>query len=322
MAFTLSVDAQLVFFNKVFGPTHPVTAKVKALLGGGVTFEVSLYSLRAYTGGSKHNFETVHLSYGTTSLIKGTGGAEVIAQNCKLITSWVDDLYAKQGSPVTIPKLIPTKLVIKGVGVGSIKPEPNLILLIKAIRAVTGENLATAKLKAEQVVKSGVDVELGIYGSLEEANEKAQILKNVQAEVLLVAVKMTTAPPPHIVVKPVNAVISLKDAKALGQKVHGTSTGSVYHTIALSDHVRVAARIYKGGSISIRAEWDGQPDAVKIELDKLKESGVQMKSGYGSIHFDAADVPLQRVIGAFLVGTGINWKAAVMNGAELVITEQ
>ena len=31
------------------------------------------------------------------------------------------------------------------------------------------------------------------------------------------------------------------------------------------------------------------------------------------------DVPLQRVIGAFLVGTGINWKAVVTNGAELVI---
>ena len=44
-----------------------------------------------------------------------------------------------------------------------------------------------------------------------------------------------------------------------------------------------------------------------------------MKSGYGSIDFDPQEVPVQWVIGTLLVGTGIQWKAAVMNGAELVI---
>jgi hypothetical protein len=44
-----------------------------------------------------------------------------------------------------------------------------------------------------------------------------------------------------------------------------------------------------------------------------------MKPNYASVHFGAEGVPLQRVIGAFLVGTGINWKAAVMNGSDLVI---
>lgn len=118
--------------------------------------------------------------------------------------------------------------------------------------------------------------------------------------------------------KPVPSVIHLKDAKALGQQVHGTSTGSVYYTIALSEHVKVAARLYKSGSISIRAEWTDTPTD---ELAKLSAAGVGMKGNYGSIHFDASGVPIERVVGAFLVGTGIKWKSVIMSGADLVIGE-
>jgi len=117
-------------------------------------------------------------------------------------------------------------------------------------------------------------------------------------------------------VKPVDKVIDLKSAKALGQKVHGTSQGSVYYCIAVAEHVKVAARIAKGGGISIRAEWTDTPTA---DLKKLEESNMQLKGNYGSMHFDAGEVPLPRVIGALLVGTGIKWQAAVMNGADLVI---
>jgi len=341
MAFKVSADAQTIFFTKVFGSNHPVVAKVKALVSHGITFEVDLYTV---TAKSKTTIPTmVKLTIGTSALMKGLATPPVYTQNAKLISEWVQKLFQDNGSPLDITnKPIPVVDVTVTVGLAP-NGLPNLIQLIKAIRTVTGLGLYEAKLLGEKV-QNGELINLAVVGMTGVAAQKtlnavnginsamtvAPYLANVQkaaeaaaesfagvgeaAKVLGAAMKAM----------PVPAVIKLKDAKALGQQVHGTSSGSVYYCIAYTDHVKVAARLYKSGSISIRAEWDGQPDKVKEELKKLEEGGIQMKSsqGYGSIHFDATDVPLQRVIGAFLVGTGINWKAAVMNGAELVIAEK
>jgi len=117
--------------------------------------------------------------------------------------------------------------------------------------------------------------------------------------------------------KPVSQVIDLKDAKAIGQKVHGTSLGSVYHVIALTEKVKVAARLNATGAISLRAEWTGEAaDAQK----KLAHIGMSMKSGYASWHLDAAGVPFARVIGAFLLDTGIVWDQSIKSSADLVIS--
>lgn len=329
MALQVSSDAQLVFFNKVFGSTAATTNRVKALLSHGVTFEVSLYSIRAYSG-SKTPLSVVQLTTGSTSLIKGTVDQMVALQNRKAIEQWVANLYQEQGAPAVVkpaPVVLPQTLVsVTALGLTDTDPKPNFISLIKAIREVTGDSLAVAKTKAESLL-AGVDVAFGVYKTLEEAKIKTHQLQGLVKVALGGVEALKVSAVPHSVVgpyswdktKPVDKVIDLKDAAALGQKVHGTSTGSVYHTIALTDKVKVAARLYKSGSISIRAEWTDSPTE---ELKKLAEAGVQMKPTYGSIHFDAQDVPLQRVIGAFLVGTGIQWKAAVMNGAELVIGEK
>ncbi|PWT88698.1 MAG: hypothetical protein C5B54_10195, partial [Acidobacteria bacterium] len=100
------------------------------------------------------------------------------------------------------------------------------------------------------------------------------------------------------------------------QKVHGTSKGSVYYLVARNARVRVAARIYKAGSISIRAEWQ---EATPDELEKLKAAGLVMKAEYASLHLDPAGVPASRIIGAFVMGTGIEWQEVVKSGAELVV---
>lgn len=326
MAFKVSSDAQLVFFNKVFGASHLVTGQVKALLAAGLSFEVSLYNLRAYITGK--TLVPVTLTTGSSSLMKQTVTPAVYTQNAKLISDWVGNLFQQYGNgPKAAQSPAYVKLVALGLAPTAVKPNP--LVLIKAIRLITNDELAAAKAMAEGIL-SGVPVTLAIYDSFATATAKGQGLQNIGVQVEVsatVGYTPKTTPPASVAVesqfkKPVNQVIDLKAAQALGQKVHGTSSGSVYHTIAISEHVKVAARIYKSGSISIRAEWDGQPDAVKAELKKLEESGLQMKAGYGSIHFDAQEVPLQRVIGAFLVGTGIQWKAAVMNGADLVIGEK
>jgi hypothetical protein len=239
MPVTISSEAQLVFFNKVFGATHPVTVKAKGLLSQGVAFEVSLYNVKATAKGKSVQ---VNLTYGTTALMKGTADTVVLSQNKKLIKDWIGGLY--------------NSLDIKPVAQSAVVPPQSVVA--------------------------------------------------------------PTTPGPYSWAKPVDAVIDLKEAKALGQKVHGTSTGSVYHTVAFTDHVKVAARLYKTGSISIRAEWTDNP---VNDLKLLADAGLQMKPTYGSIHFDAQDVPLPRVIGAFLLGTGIEWTQVVTKAADLVIAE-
>jgi hypothetical protein len=329
MPVTISSEAQLVFFNNVFGITHPVTLKAKVLLTQGVAFEVSLYNVRAQVKGKT---QQVNLTYGTTALMKGTADAVVLSQNKKLIEEWVTGLYVSMGSPeaqkATLKAPVQTApIAYRVVLLGVTHPLPHLLKLVKAVHSVTGGTVAAAKKKVDDAV-AGATVEIGTYPSLEAANIAAAPITAAEGHlqfVPLVPPTVTVAPPqvvggpgPYAWAKPVDQVIDLKAAKALGQKVHGTSTGSVYHTIAISEHVKVAARLYTTGSISIRAEWTDNPTG---DLKLLAEAGLQMKPSYGSIHFDAQDVPLQRVIGAFLLGTGIEWQQVVTKGADLVIGE-
>jgi ribosomal protein L7/L12 len=346
MAFTLSPDAQLVFFTKVFGAAHPVAVQAKALVDAGVKFEVSMYTVKAQAPGKK--LPQVSLTYGTTSLMKGTVDQVFMAQNKTLIETWLNDVALKMGilvgsgvpkevsgdtyttavTPVPFVDTPPTKwkLVLTDM------PALSKLKTIKAVMGITGKSL----LEAKNLVEAGLPVTVAKDEKEVHAWSNSTALTEAGAETMVLPVGSENIPdvlapkpftvtgpaftpsPQPFLTQPVAKVIHLKEAKALGQKVHGTSTGSVYHCIAYTDHVKVAARISKGGSISIRAEWTDSP---KADLKKLEESGVQMKPSYASMHFGAEGVPLQRVIGAFLVGTGIKWTAAVMNGSDLVIGE-
>jgi ribosomal protein L7/L12 len=343
MALILNQEAQLMFFAKVFGPGHDVTAKVKALVAAGVTFETHMLSLKAKYKDAQYS---VSLTKGTTALMKHTVDFAVAEQNRTLISDWVSKLY--QTIDVSVAAMTPKLAQALGGGLpktpaGELTTvvltggdKDHLLMLIKAIQTVTGASLLLAKQTA-QAALAGTPQYLKTYPLATEAFNVKLKLEAAYGKVLLVP---SGAPSAEVIAdltgkmasatasvqglaqafaaKPVDAVISLKDAKALGQKVHGTSSGSVYYCVALTEHVKVAARLYETGGISIRAEWTDNPTA---ELKKLEESGVQMKPShkYGSYHFDAGDVPLPRVIGAFLMGTGIAWKAVVVNGADLVI---
>lgn len=334
MAVKLNQDAQLVFFTKVFNQTDPVIEHVKALLGIGITFEVSLYAVRAYANDGKKALEPVQLSAGTTALMKGTIDPAVATHNKKLIADWVSYLYAKQGSPKPVtftPKPFVPKVLMSVALTGVLSGKK--LHLIKAVNKAlfAGGELSKAN-GIVQKASAGEKVVLATYDTVAEASTLAQALQSEGG-----IVELAKVPSPEMPVtagidwakgvplkdlnvtvheKPVNAVIDLKNSKAIGQKVHGTSTGSVYHTIALTDHLKVAARITGGTSISLRAEWTDNP---KDDLKKLQEAGVVLKGEYASVHFDAAGVPVQRVIGAFLMGTGINWKSVITAGSELVV---
>lgn len=325
MALQVSSDGQLVFFNKVFGPWSAEAGLAKTLVSAGVKFEVSLYAVQAAFFASDTGLKKlsgVTLTTGSTALIKGTVPATVLIQNKKLIATWLDTVNVAAGFPVAQPKVGQAfEVVLVGV-----QPSTSSILpLIKAVQKVSGWTLLLSKNAVQDAAADVPQVISGVYSLFADATHAAEALKKVggvvevKQAVTKAASKPAPATPQHAPQEaPVDAVIDLKAAQALGQKVHGTSTGSVYHCIALTEHVKLAARILPG-SISIRTEWTDAPSA---DLQRLEEAGMLMHAHYGSIHFSPQNVPVSRVIGAFLVGCGISWKAAVMSGDDLVLGGQ
>ena len=348
MALKLSAEAQLVFFNKVFGPNSAVATMAKALVDTGkVSFETTLYEVKANVIGK--TVSPVVLSCGVSALMKNSVPEAVAVQNKNLIVDWMSSLFILMGSPTKKAPVAeshePTSKGVQVVLTGVVDSAKKLST-IKAVMNLTGKSLAYAKTCVDKAMSTGHAL-VNVYPTMAAAEQATKVLVAAGGAVMVETPEATQTHTPHGLwaggasdtftkasgplspewtavhpIKPVDKVIDLRDAKALGQKVHGTSHGSVYYCIAFNDHLKVAARIYKTGSISIRTEWQGQPNALKADLKKLEESGVQLKGDYGSVHFDAAGVPVSRVIGAFLIGTGIAWTAMVTNGQDLILTEK
>jgi hypothetical protein len=133
-------------------------------------------------------------------------------------------------------------------------------------------------------------------------------------------VAKTVEPPPAPKKKPAKpttksvSVINLRDATDIGQRVNGTSAGSVYTVIALNDTVKIAARVM-GVKISIRAEFS-KPE-YDNELNSLASMGLSLSNGphgsYMSAHMQADDCSPGRVIGAFLFDCGIEFTHQMHN---------
>ena len=103
--------------------------------------------------------------------------------------------------------------------------------------------------------------------------------------------------------------VGLRQASKLNQPVCGTSGGSIYHVIALSQFCVVAARIKKNNEIAIRAEIlakAGTPDHTKIRSG-LEFAGLDKKSGgHYSLHLDAPDFGMvKRSIGSTIMSMSI-----------------
>jgi hypothetical protein len=120
--------------------------------------------------------------------------------------------------------------------------------------------------------------------------------------------------------KPVktSGVIKLRDAKALGQKVFGTSSGSIYTLIAHNSRVKIAARL-ANSAVSIRAEFNGADNAEKLALQKIGLAPKMQPDGheYYSFHMSAGDVPVGRILGAFLLDVGVEFDEQIKNIKEV-----
>lgn len=102
------------------------------------------------------------------------------------------------------------------------------------------------------------------------------------------------------------AVIPLAEASFIGQRVKGTSGGSVYRCFAVGK-INLATKI-EPGSVAIRAEplegadWEAQKD-------KLKNAGFTDKGKYMSMHCTLTPgMPAMRVIGAVLFSLDLEFE--------------
>lgn len=183
------------------------------------------------------------------------------------------------------------------------------IPVLKAIREIAECDLATAKAMTDQVQATGVSVlvktftdkkeAVAAWIKLTQAGAKSEIFDALHNKITPAALNPALGQTELFQgelgkpsSKPVAGTIQLRDAKAVGQKVHGTSGGSVYHTVAYNNRVKLAARIYKAtGTVSLRAEWLG---ATPDELKHLSDAGLTMKSDYASMHLQLGEVPMGR----------------------------
>lgn len=107
-------------------------------------------------------------------------------------------------------------------------------------------------------------------------------------------------------------VITLATATHLGQKVKGTSSGSIYRVVALHPRVRVAARL-SGINLSIRAEGNFSDEDKAL----LVASGMTDHGSYASLHLDMQGMPSTKVLGAYLYGVGIPFSMLIKPGSEV-----
>ena len=111
--------------------------------------------------------------------------------------------------------------------------------------------------------------------------------------------------------------IALIDATEVGQAVSGSAPTSVYTVVALSEDLKIAARVSKGAQgykLSVRAEGEAlKKGKVKNRLTLVKLA----KSTGGthwSAHFNGIKTPqlVMQTLGAVIYGTGHNFESLHM----------
>lgn len=330
MALKIDVSSSPVtFFDKLFGPEHPAAQKAHALATAGVTFLVTLFDCRATLPDGAT--ELVNTTIGTITLVSGKASPAVLHHNRQLIEQWLMLLkMPEQPEPVftmtvqSVPagQKIWTIKALRTALEWSLVESKNFVESLP--KAITFQSQAAMATLAQALTDLGCGVTLSPAASGYQMNDVLSPTVSTAATTTTFTTDASTSTGtgPWVTIpfpakpKPVPTVVPLREAKAIGQKVKGTSQGSVYHCVALNARVRVAARVHKTGSISIRAEWE---NATASELEKLQAAGLVMKHDYASLHMDAGQVPAARVIGAFMLGTGIHWSDVLMGADDLVM---
>lgn len=352
----MTPDSQKVFFVQVFGSASGVVKAVEVLNKTGVDFEVTLYALKASIKGAPLPPQTLTVS--TSALMKNQASQIMTEQNHFLVKSWLANLWkvvpvqlGKQNTylgslpfhfhdpseAVTVSVAPTTGFTtndVKLFAVGLTSKGPNIIATIKAVRKFTNWQLKEAKDYVDNIDYSypkallinidGGQISAIFEGLAQEGvtcvSVPMEIYKNTGFDTVALPVQAASQPKPAKNI-PTGEVIPLRMAMAVGQKVKGTSPTSIYHTIAVNDRVKVAAKISKYGELAFRVECI---HPTPMEMSKVKQAvdwKTAVKSGgaYGSKHMSAGDIPIARVVGAFLLGFGVQFDDQITYEGQLVM---
>jgi hypothetical protein len=268
------------FFEKM-APDHSVT--YKALVSAGIKAEIGFYSVSMNNNGSVMKINT---SVSTSSLLKGNAPEATFIISAKLVQKLLADCADQwlQGNAV-------------------LTYDPDALVKPKVKPEVTEASAETVQSIAKLV---GEDLKTKVTG-IDYSNEFGPSKPVIGPAPVP---SMFDAGPKKVNLKD---VVQLRTASVVGQMTRGTSPGSIYRAVAISQRLKVAARI-NGSEVSLRAE--GVPNA--FEKGKLKALGFSetaslTDNGYWSVHLDCTGIPSPRVIGAVLMDLGISFDQQAKN---------
>lgn len=314
MAVTMSNNSILTTLATIFGVDSQVYKKAAYLkvhgakLQSGLTsFKITMPDGKEFVTGLKNQL----LSYNEYSLVAQTIIAENVSQVIEMALMYmggqegqatdiptapddgtaVDEPHFPQ-SEVNVPawmKTVAPSLKEQKAVKGAMQAHKN------AMQEHIEESLQSIAEKA--AIKVSHDQVTQVFVVPTESNpENTGINKEMFGAVLGA---MSKASKPKQKPTPIAAVVKLKEAKALSQKVQGTSAGSVYRVAAVGK-VNVAVR-EADGNLSVRAEFPDGED--KVIADNLESMGFTKGKTHMSIHVQlTAGTPAIRVIGSILLG--------------------
>lgn len=279
--------------------------KFVALSQLGITFEVMTYTFKAKNADGKGGYQ-ISTPIATQTMMKKKNDAQSEMAN-KMVNEFMGKLYNEVGKdqPAIDWKKKQEKVLDKYAG------KKGQVIEAKKIPATTGVNLGQL-LKKKMTDMEALDAMANGGVDFAELQEKKDEFVEIIEDDIPAPPKMKAGlakPKTHVKIP---GVVFLKEATKIGQKVYGSSAGSIYETVAVNARVKLACRI-NGSNLSMRAEVE---NATPQEMSAIK-SLMKWQLTYGSMHLDIGKVPPRRVLGALIFGMGIKFDQCLNPGDAL-----
>jgi hypothetical protein len=316
MAVDMSQASVSKIISDLYG-TNSVAKKASVLMSSGAKLTFGLFQFKVEV--APDVVFTAQLPAMSTKIAGNalpTVQKELIAQK---LAGVINQAYAAKFGTTDPDAMIPATGKTVATPEGDKGPKPSIAEVIKALKDVvdpvsqaTGD-LATGFVNVEPVGKAKVEVYGGgggggSGGTATVNNPKMPFMKSDPSAV---AAQMYGATNGNA--KPVDDVVALRDAKAIGQKVKGTSSSSVYNAVAIGP-VNFAVK-FTASNCSIRAESNEFTVAAK---KKLKEAGFTDNGTYWSMHMKLNGVSAMRAIGAVLYSMDLPFQAVGTTTSQVV----
>lgn len=192
--------------------------------------------------------------------------------------------------------------IMKGLGTAQQHAE-TLVAVEKAVNAALAKNPSESDL-----APMSLDLGSPVFAKSKPAPSAMPKAVKVDPATVLEAMATDAKAEESVSALKEAAVISLRDATKMYQRVNGSSGGSVYVAVALNKQIKVAARIH-GAVLDVRVEGSISPQIKnKLAAQGLSAKGDEGEIKYMSAHFNCGKVLPERVMGALLVGIGIQFE--------------